>query len=338
MPPPEIHPTWEFDDATEVRAPACFAYSQAILGDFRLLREIGRGGIGVVYEAEQVSLGRRVAVKVLCPSAASDPRLRRRFQIEAQAAAALRHPHIVPVIVSGEHRGILYLAMSLIVGRHLAAWIRQRSEEGRGGLPPGEVARLGKQAAEALDFAHRNDVLHRDIKPANLLVDEGGHLWVSDFGLARIRNDSDLTASGDMVGTVRYMSPEQVLGLRGLVDHRSDIYALGATLYELLTLARAHDGEDRETILRQIGFEEPVAPRKRDPTIPVDLEKIVLKALAKDRSSVTPRRANWPRTWDGSSMIDRCWPGGHRCRTARPGGPGGTGRPWPRRASPSHSF
>ena len=138
----------------------------------------------------------------------------------------------------------------------------------RGACLPREVARLGKQAAEALDFAHRNDVLHRDIKPANLLVDERGHLWVSDFGLARIRTDSDLTASGDMVGTVRYMSPEQVLGRRGLVDHRSDIYALGATLYELLTLARAHDGEDREAILRQIGFEEPVAPRKRDPTIP----------------------------------------------------------------------
>ena len=172
--------------------------------------------------------------------------------------------------------------MRLIEGRHLAEVIRQRRKRHEGGLPPREVARLGKQAAEALDFAHRNDVLHRDVKPANLLLDERGHLWISDFGVARIRGDSDLTASGDMIGTLRYMSPEQVLGRRGLVDHRSDIYSLGATLYELLTLAPAHDGEDRAAILKKISFEEPIVPRKRDPMIPLDLEKIVLKALAKD--------------------------------------------------------
>ena len=221
-------------------------------------------------------------MKVLPPAAILEPKQLRRFQVEAQAEAALQHPHIVPVIVSGQDRGIPYLAMRLIEGRHLAEVIRQRRKGHEGGLPPREVARLGKQAAEALDFAHRNDVLHRDVKPANLLLDERGHLWISDFGLARIRGDSDLTASGDMIGTLRYMSPEQVLGRRGLIDHRSDIYSLGATLYELLTLAPAHDGEDRATILKKISLEDPIVPRKRDPMIPVDLEKIVLKALAKD--------------------------------------------------------
>jgi WD40 repeat protein/serine/threonine protein kinase len=255
---------------------------RGILGDFRLLREIGRGGIGVVFEAEQLSLGRRVAVKVLPPAAILQPKQLRRFQVEAQAEAALEHPHIVPVIAFGQDRGIPFLAMRLIEGGHLAEVIRRRLERLEGGLLPREVARLGKQAAEALDFAHRNDVLHRDIKPANLLLDDRGQLWVSDFGLARIRGDSDLTASGDMIGTFRYMSPEQVFGRRGLVDHRSDIYSLGATFYELLTLAPAHDGEDRAEILRNIILEEPIAPWKRDPMIPLDLGKIVLKALAKD--------------------------------------------------------
>src|SRR5262245_23251700 len=282
QPVADLQPPTEFEDATEVAPPPRLDEAQETLGDFRLLREIGRGGFGVVYEAEQVSLGRRVAVKVLPSVAILEPKHLRRFQVEAQAEAALQHPHIVPVIASGQDRGIPYLAMRLIEGRHLAEVILQRRERHEGGLPPREVARLGKQAAEALDFAHRNDVLHRDIKPANLLLDDRGHLWISDFGLARIRGDSDLTASGDLIGTLRYMSPEQVLGRRGLVDHRSDIYSLGATLYELLTLAPSHEGEDRAAILRKISLEEPVVPRERDPMIPLDLEKIVLKALAKD--------------------------------------------------------
>src|SRR5262249_53565268 len=219
------------------------------------------------------------AVKVLSPAALLQPKQLRRFQVEAQAEAALQHPHIVPIIASGQDRGIPYLAMRLIQGRHLAEVIRRRRGETEGRPPPRGG---GRQAAEALDFAHRNDVLHRDVKPANLLLDDRSHLWVSDFGLARIRGDSDLTASGDMIGTLRYMSPEQVLGRRGLVGHRSDIYSLGATLYELLPLAPAQDGEDRAAILRKVGLEEPIAPRKRDPMIPLDLEKIVLKALAKD--------------------------------------------------------
>ena len=153
--------------------------------------------------------------------------------------------------------------------------------DGRG-LPPREVAELGRQAAEALDYAHRHDVLHRDIKPSNLLVDADHRLWIADFGLARVRGDSDLTASGDVLGTLRYLSPEQAKGRRGAVDGRSDVYALGATLYELLTLRPVFEGDDRAEILIRIVSEEPRFSRKLDAAIPLDLKTIVLKALAKD--------------------------------------------------------
>jgi eukaryotic-like serine/threonine-protein kinase len=148
-----------------------------VLGDFRLGKEIGRGGIGVVYEATQISLGRRVAVKVLPPTSLLDPRHLRRFEIEAQAAAALQHPNIVPIFAYGRERGEPYFAMRLIEGRNLAEVVSERRERGNHGLPPLEVAEFGRQAAEALDYAHRNEVLHRDIKPSNLLVDADQRLW-----------------------------------------------------------------------------------------------------------------------------------------------------------------
>ncbi len=144
------------------------------------------------------------------------------------------------------------------------------------------MAELGRQAAEALDYAHRNEVLHRDIKPSNLLVDANHRLWIADFGLARIRGDSDLTASGDVLGTLRYLSPEQAKGRREAVDGRSDVYALGATLYELLTLRPVYEGDDRAELLIKIVSDEPRFSRKLDAAIPLDLKTIVLKALAKD--------------------------------------------------------
>jgi serine/threonine protein kinase/WD40 repeat protein len=322
------------------------------LGDFRLLREIGRGGMGVVYEAEQISLGRRVALKVLPFASTLDAKQLQRFKNEAQAAAHLHHQNIVPVYATGCERGVHFYAMQFIEGHTLAALIdelrvqaqRQRPTKGvqtaswdkkgqalRDELPsvkesPADdswattagpaaqpelnetsrptspelgfstdtstknpaffrtVAKLGVQAAGALEQAHEMGVVHRDIKPANLLIDGRGHLWVTDFGLAHCQSQAGLTMSGDLVGTLRYMSPEQALAKRVIVDHRTDIYSLGVSLYELLTLAPAFAGRDRQELLRQIAFEEPKSPRRSNPSIPAELETVILKAVEKNPS------------------------------------------------------
>jgi serine/threonine protein kinase len=338
---------------------------RARLGDYRVIREVGRGGMGVVYEAEQTSLGRRVALKVLPFAAAIDPKQRQRFQIEAQAAAQLHHPHIVPIFAVGCDHGIHYYAMQFVEGRSLAAIIRElrandqvsnaagplsaanaaapfSTEDACGcvdepagtdpspgmprelpatdparSAPPGNVsplgvglgedgggltatsigpahhsraycrnvARLGAEAAEALDHAHGLGVLHRDIKPANLLIDGQGAVWITDFGLARFHSERSITGTGDVVGTLRYMSPEQAQARRGVVDQRTDIYSLGVTLYELLTLRPAFDGSDHQELLHQIALQEPPSPRRLNPAVPRDLETIILKAMAKDLSS-----------------------------------------------------
>jgi eukaryotic-like serine/threonine-protein kinase len=288
------------------------------LGDFRIVREVGRGGMGVVYEAVQRSLNRRVALKVLPFAAALDPIQLRRFHTEAQAAAQLHHTHIVPVYSVGCERGVHYYAMQFIDGRTLAQAIaerRQREAElsppvrpgspdpagsaDRMSLPPRErhtagsatpssrsreffrmVAALGIQAAEALDHAHRVGIVHRDIKPANILLDAEGNVWITDFGLARLQDDAGVTMTGDLLGTLRYMSPEQALARRGYLDHRTDIYSLGVTLYEFLTLRPAIDGRDRQEILARIAQDDPIPPRRWNPAIPHELETILLKSPA----------------------------------------------------------
>jgi serine/threonine protein kinase/predicted Zn-dependent protease len=316
------------------------------LGDFGLVREIGRGGMGIVYEAVQISLHRRVALKVLPFAAALDAKQLQRFKNEALAAAGLHHPHIVPIHAVGSERGVHYYAMQLIEGKSLADAIielraQKSSKENRGypiedrgsktenrgsekttaistfddqvganDTPPDarrssiidpqsssihprssvllpasslyrQVAQLGIQAADALGHAHRLGIIHRDIKPANLILDDDGKLWVTDFGLALVQSNMELTASGDMLGTLRYMSPEQASAKRGLIDQRTDIYSLGATLYELLTLQPAFPEKDRHQLLAQIATEEPRPPRRLNPAIPKDLETIVLKSMAK---------------------------------------------------------
>jgi serine/threonine protein kinase len=270
------------------------------LGDFRLLREIGRGGMGVVYEAEQASLRRRVALKVLPFAAALDGRQLQRFKNEAMAAAHLRHEHIVPVHAVGEERGVHYYAMQFVEGRSLAALIAELQTPASATDPTSPaaalsterstgdpryydwVARVGRQAAVALAHAHAVGVVHRDVKPANLLLDHGGHVWITDFGLAQMTGDAGLTRTGEMLGTLRYASPEQVLARRGVVDQRSDVYSLGATLYELLTLRPVVDGRDRHELLRRIADDEPRPPRSLDSSVPRELETVVLKALAKE--------------------------------------------------------
>jgi serine/threonine-protein kinase len=368
-----------------------------VLGDFRVLREIGRGGMGVVYEAEQISLARRVALKVLPLAAAMDSKQMQRFQLEAHAAACLHHTNIVPVHAVGCERGVPFYAMQYIEGRSLVEVIRElrrlegldtaddpagladiststlaakllsgRAGSGPGGPDGGDVGRaewhsapresahaagrdvlgaechsalrgsatavggsdaahdtpseatppaskrepapptprpgagaptgsstrtqeyvrtvaeLGVQVAEALDHAHTRGILHRDIKPGNLLLDEKGQLWVTDFGLAQVQGSPGVTLTGDVLGTLRYTSPEQALAKRVVIDGRTDIYSLGVTLYELLTLQPAIDGQDRQEILRRIAEAEPTPPRKHNAAVPRDFETVLLKAIAKE--------------------------------------------------------
>jgi serine/threonine protein kinase len=390
------------------------------LGDFRIIREIGHGGMGVVYEAEQESLGRQVALKVLSPTTFDSPKSIRRFRREAETVARLHHTNIVPVFGVGDEKGLHYYVMQLIDGEPLnnvvtglrnksegrtgdshtantgsagatgsasaelpagsdrkstgkasgthseharrvrltnsgqddapdfhiessvevqlrpdsddefAATVRQSGEElaelsepdfadtvdqvkpqkvteaaesesddsSAADRPPHEklqpaterlaelletgaywnaVAEIGIQVARALDYAHAHGVWHRDIKPSNLLIDQSGTVWLVDFGLARIAEDNELTQTGDLLGTLRYMSPEQVVGE---FDHRSDVYSLGLTLYELLTFRPAHDASIRSRIVEQISAASPKSPRAINPAIPKDLETIILKATA----------------------------------------------------------
>ncbi len=283
-----------------------------LLGDFRIVREVGRGGMGVVYEARQLSLERRVALKVLPFAAALDPKQLRRFKNEARAAAQLHHTNIVPVFGVGCERGVHFYAMQFIEGRTLAEAFGDAPHPGDAAAPvpgaPGAatladtvpvagppterparrpeffrtLARFGLQAAEALEHAHGEGIIHRDVKPANLLVDARGNLWVTDFGLARLRDENGLTVSGDLVGTLRYMSPEQARGPASAVDHRTDVYALGATLYEMLVRRPVFGGSDRLELLRRIASEDPGPPRRLNPAVPAELETVVLKALEKE--------------------------------------------------------
>jgi tetratricopeptide (TPR) repeat protein/tRNA A-37 threonylcarbamoyl transferase component Bud32 len=251
------------------------------LGDYRLIRELGRGGMGIVYEAVQESLSRHVALKVIPHHSLLDAKRRQRFQREAQAVAQLHHTNIVPIFAVGEHDGLPYYAMQYIRGSGLDAqlegWRADGSHRGRDHWR--FVARVGVQAAEALQYAHDQGILHRDIKPANLLVDEHDVVWITDFGLAKLLGREDLTNSGDVIGTLRYLAPE---ALRGQTDRRSDVYSLGLTLYELLTLQQPFGDLSPSELLRCVTEEQPTRPRKLDGTIPLDLETIVLKATARE--------------------------------------------------------
>ena len=285
------------------------------LGDFQIVKEIGRGGMGLVYESIQLSLGRRVALKVLPFASALDGKQLQRFKNEATAAAQLHHTNIVPVYAVGCERGVHFYAMQLIEGRSLAAVIRELRGDGpsdpsSASLPTTAAyhasatvatsyspsatqhsgrsresfrtsARIAAQVADALEYAHEAGIVHRDIKPANLMLDAKGAVWVTDFGLAQVAADVGVTQTGDLVGTLRYMSPEQASGRRIPIDHRADVYSLGATLYEMLTLQPIFSGSDRVSLLHQILNDDPRPLRQIDRAIPVELETIVLKATAK---------------------------------------------------------
>jgi serine/threonine-protein kinase len=318
------------------------------VGNYRILCEIGRGGMGVVYEAEQQALGRRVALKVLPRTSAGDGSAQVRFQREARAAARMHHTNIVPVFDVGQDGDYLYYAMQLIHGQGLDMVIedlkRLRAQStvvpARDGVAPERsiaaslaagtfekenlalaeqaeanataayegsapssavlpgqsqlstatsnravyfrsIAQIGVQTASALSYAHSRGIIHRDIKPGNLILDTTGNVWVTDFGLAKT-GETAMTHTGDILGTVRYMAPER---FRGQCDVRADVYALGMTLYELLTLQAAYATGDRLKLIELIRQTEAASPRTIDGRIPRDLETIVMKALEKD-----PRR------------------------------------------------
>ncbi len=253
------------------------------LGDYRLLRRIGRGGMGVVYEAWERSMDRRVALKVLPPAAAADDRAFQRFLREAKTAGRLSHPNVVPVYGAGVKDDTPYFAMQLIDGETLAQVLRKE--------PPApdayqahclRMAGAFADAAAGLHHAHSKGVVHRDIKPSNLILDREGRLRILDFGLARLEGQESVTQSGDFVGTPLYMSPEQARRRKIAVDHRTDVYSLGATLYEMLTWRPPFRGRDNEDTLSQIIERDPVGPRKLNPRVPQDLETIVLKCLRKE--------------------------------------------------------
>ena len=256
------------------------------LGDYELLREVGRGGMGVVYQARQKSLRRMVALKIIHGCALASPEQVRRFAAEAQAAASLRHTNIVRVLDSGQVEGIPYLAMDYIEGTSLAQVLASRS------LDRETAVRYLCAIARAVDYLHRQGIIHRDLKPSNILLDAEGQPIVTDFGLAKLLcDDSHLTQSGIAAGTPSYMAPEQAAGQTSHVTPLCDVYSLGAVVYELLTGRPPFQAETAIDLLIQVLEREPPAPRQLDRTIPRTLSMICLKCLEKDPANRYPSAA-----------------------------------------------
>ncbi|PAY19294.1 hypothetical protein CKO51_11805 [Rhodopirellula sp. SM50] len=247
------------------------------IGSYEILGQVGRGGMGVIFRARDRSLNRVVALKMMLAGPFAYTEERSRFRIEAEAAAALDHPGIVPVYEVGEHGGQPYFTMGLIEGESLAQRI---SEEP---LPPKAAAAIARQVASAVAYAHQQGVVHRDIKPANILLDQNDRPRITDFGLARRRDSaSDLTATKQVLGTPSYMAPEQASGGASGADEKADVYSIGATLYCMLTARPPFQGHNAAETVRLVVDRDPVPPRQLNPAIPIDLNTICIKCLQKD--------------------------------------------------------
>ncbi|MBM3994589.1 MAG: serine/threonine protein kinase [Planctomycetes bacterium] len=245
-------------------------------GDYELIEEIARGGMGVVWKARQTSLNRNVALKMIRTGALASAEEVERFLREAEAAANLQHPNIVAIHEVGEHNGQHYFTMDYVAGRDLASLVKD------GPLSPDRAARYVKIIAEAIHFAHQRGTLHRDLKPSNVLIDESDQPRITDFGLAKLmKEDSGLTQTGTIMGSPSYMSPEQAAGRNADVGPASDVYSLGAMLYELLTGRPPFRAATALATLHDVMETEPAEPRAINPNVPPDLETICLKCLEK---------------------------------------------------------
>jgi len=246
------------------------------IGRYKILGELGRGAMGIVYRAEDPALDRVVALKtiILAEDAAGRSEYHKRFFQEAKAAGKLTHPHIVTTYDFGEEDGLAYLAMELLEGTEL----RKRMLEGE--IPPAEALNIARQVADGLGFAHERGVVHRDIKPANIMLLPRGQAKIMDFGIARMRLADIKTSTGIVLGTPKYMSPEQIEGAP--VDHRSDIFSLGIVLYEMLTGARLFSGEDAPQIMHNVAHLEHEPPTRVNPALPAMLDFVVARALKKN--------------------------------------------------------
>jgi tRNA A-37 threonylcarbamoyl transferase component Bud32 len=252
----------------------------ARIGGYELVGELGQGGMGTVFLAEQASLQRRVALKVLRPELVLSPHARERFRREALAVAKLRHPNIVTVFDTGEERGTTYLVMEYVPGRGLDDLLREAGTDES--LPVERVLAYSRDIARALACAHASGILHRDVKPSNVRIGDDGRAMLLDFGLARVLDMDGLSTQASFHGTLHYASPEQVSAERGPLDARTDVYSLGVLLYECLAGRRPFLGETTQQVLHMILSEEPEPIRRFNRNVTRELEAVVAKAMSKD--------------------------------------------------------
>jgi WD40 repeat protein/tRNA A-37 threonylcarbamoyl transferase component Bud32 len=276
-PPPSPPTSGEAHDASGDSALRIPHSALNRFGDYELLEEIARGGMGVVYKARQVSLNRIVAVKMILSGQLASAADVQRFRAEAESAARLQHPGIVAIHEIGQHDGQHFFSMDYVEGQNLAEFVGQKP------LPPKQAAKYLKTVAEAIHYAHEHGILHRDLKPSNILIAQSGQPRVTDFGLAKqMKGDSDLTLSGQVLGSPNFMPPEQAAGKRGQLGPHSDVYALGAILFYMLTARPPFAGESMTETLQLVVNTEPPSPRLLNPAVPRDLETLCLKCLEKE--------------------------------------------------------